>query len=234
MQKKSKCSSNNATGSIAKRATKHSPHVFLYQCMVVTKEGSVPVFQMVSADQRSFLIAHFLRLILTKGAPRPPTVVCDFGRALVNAVAEIFGRCNDLRDYLQKCYDAIVRGSPVMPASYIRLDVSHFIAMVSRWKCFDKKLIAVRQFYIRCISQAYQMQDFERLTYFIESVLAVSLSESIGNTNDGAPVPAEIRIQALNKTIQGVPLKDTECNTEEVNEDKINDSDAEDDVIDTD
>lgn len=120
-----------------------------------------------------------------------------------------------------------------MPVSYIRFDVSHFIAMVSRWKCFDKKLIAVRQFYIRCISQAYQMQDFERLTYFIESVLAVSLSESIGNTNDGAPVPAEIRIQALNKTIQGVPLKGTECNTEEVNENKINDSNAEDDVIDT-
>lgn len=75
---------------------------------MVTKEGSIPVFQMVSADQRSFLIAHFLRLILTKGAPRPPTVVCDFGCALVNAVAEIFGSCNDLRDYLQKCYDVIV------------------------------------------------------------------------------------------------------------------------------
>lgn len=120
----------DATGGIAKRATKHEPHVFLYQCMVVIKEGSVPVFQMVSADQRSFLIAHLLRFILTKGAPRPPIVVYDFGRSLVNAVAEVFGRCNNLPDYLQKCYNVIVQVSPVIPASYIRLDVSHFIAMV--------------------------------------------------------------------------------------------------------
>lgn len=88
--------------------------------MVITKESSVPVCQMVSADQRSFLIAHFLRYILIKGAPRPLTVVCDFERALVNAVAEVFGRCNDLRDYLQKCYDAILQGSPVIPALFIR------------------------------------------------------------------------------------------------------------------
>lgn len=138
----------DATGSIVKRATKQNPHVFLYQCMVVTKEGSVPVFQMVSADQRSFLIAHFLRFILIKGASQPPTVVCDFGRAMVNVVAEVFGRCNNLRDYLQKCFNAVVQGSHVILASYIRLDVSHFIVMVSRWKCFDRKVSAARKFYM--------------------------------------------------------------------------------------
>lgn len=177
----------DATGSIATRTTKSDPHVFLYQCMLVTNEGSVLVFQMISADQRSFIIAHFLRFILTKNVPRPSIVLCDFGRALVNAVAEVFGRCYDLRDYLQKCYDVIVQGSSVVPTAYIRLDVTHFIAMVSRWKCFDKKIIAARRFYIRCISQAYQMQDFDKLKDFIESMLAVALSESIGNTSDGAP-----------------------------------------------
>lgn len=79
------------------------------------------------------------------------------------------------------------------------------------------------------------MRDFEVLTYFIESVLAVSLSESIGNTSDGVPVPAEIRIQALNKTIQGIPLREIEDNAEEANEDEVSESsDAEDDTIDTD
>lgn len=122
----------DATGGISKRDSKHDPHVFLYQCMLVTEEGSVPVFQMVSADQRSFQIANFLRFILSKSVPRPPIVVCDFGRALVNAVAEIFGRCNDLSNYLRICYNAAVKGSFVIPASYLRLDVSHLIAMVSR------------------------------------------------------------------------------------------------------
>lgn len=110
--------------------------------------------------------------------PRPPIVVCDFGRALVNAVAEIFGRCNDLSNYLQICYNAAVKGSSVIPVSYLRLDVSHLIAMVSRWKYLKTK-VAARRLYLRCILQAYQMHDFETLTYFIESMLAASLSEFI-------------------------------------------------------
>lgn len=189
----------DAMGGISKRDSKHDPHMFLYQCMLVTEEGSIPVFQMVSADQRSFQIATFLRLILSKGVPHPPIVVCDFGRVLVNAVAEIFGRCNDLSNYLQICYNAAVKGSFAIPASYLRLNVSHLIAMVSRWKCLKTKVAAARRLYLRCISQAYQMHDFETLTYFIESMLAVSLSEFIGNTHDGIAVPAEICMQVLNQ-----------------------------------
>lgn len=34
----------DATGGISKRDSKHDPHVILYQCMLVTEEGSVPVF----------------------------------------------------------------------------------------------------------------------------------------------------------------------------------------------
>lgn len=166
----------------------------------------VPVFQMISADQRSFQIANFLRLILSKDVPHPPIVVCDFGRALVNAVAEVFGRCNDLSNYLQICYNAVVKNSSVIPIllSYLRLDVSHLIAMVSWWKCLKTKVASARRLYLRCVSQAYQMHDFETLTYFIKSMLAVSLSEFIGNTHDGIAVPAEICMQVLNKTIQGI------------------------------
>jgi len=118
--------------------------------MLVTTEGSLPVFQMVSGDQRSFAIANFLRLILVKGAPRPPMVVCDCSRALLNAIADVFGKSNDLRDYLNKCYDTVVRGSPSIPMTFIRLDVSHFVKMVSRWKCLNAMITATRRFYIRC------------------------------------------------------------------------------------
>lgn len=64
-------------------------------------------------------------------------------------------------------------------------------------------------------------------------MLAVSLSESIGSASDGVPVPTEIRIQALNKTIQGVPLKEIEDNVEASEEKVSENSDAE-DAIDTD
>jgi len=211
----------DATGSIAKQLKKNDPHIFLYQCMLVTTEGSVPVFQMVSGDQRSFAIANFLRLILVKGAPRPPMVVCDCSRALLNAIADVFGKSNDLLDYLNKCYDTVVRGSPSIPMTFIRLDVSHFVKMVSRWKCLNAMITAARRFYIRCMSQAYQMNDFTALSDFLESLLIVAMSEFIGDTND---VPAETRMRSLTKTIQGICIPESTADTEEKNKDDDLDS----------
>lgn len=202
----------DASGGFEKRSHKEDPHVFLYQCMVVTTEGSVPVFQMVSADQRSLVIAHFLRQILSKGAPSPPIVVCDFGRALVNAVAEIFGRCSDLQDYLQRCYDIVHKKPSTLPGTYIRLDVSHLISMVSRWKCLKGKMISARRLYLRCIAQAYQMSDLDALSSFIEAILAVALSESIGSTRNGENVPAQACMEVLNNAIEGTAFVETQVN----------------------
>lgn len=216
----------DATGSIVKRDKQQDSHVFLYQCMLVTQEGSVPVFQMVSADQRSYQIANFLRFILTKGVPYPPIVTCDFGRAILNAVAEIFGRCSDLPAYLQKCYNVVVSSiSNDLPATYIRLDVSHLIAMVSRWKCLKTKVLAARRLYLRCIAQAYQMSDFKTLAYFLESVLAVALSEYLGTTKNDIVVPAQIRMEVLDRTIEGVAFTDLNADDNEAIQDKDNASD---------
>lgn len=157
--------------------------------------------------------------------------MCDFGRALLNALAETFGRCSDLPNYLQTCYNAVVRGFTVIPASFLKLDVSHLIA-ISKWKCLKTKVAAARRLYLRYVSQAYQMYDFDTLTYFIESMVAVSLSEFIGNTYDGVPVPVEICLQALNKTIQGITLEEENERAEKNNEDEDSESDdPEDDSI---
>lgn len=76
------------------------------------------------------------------------------------------------------------------------------------------------------------MYDFETLTYFIESMLAVSLSEFIGNTHDGIAVPAEIYMQVLNKIIQGVTLERENEHAEKGNEDEDNkNNDPENDSI---
>lgn len=69
----------DATGGIIKRESSQDPPIFLYQCVIVSKEGSIPIFQMISADHRSLMIAFFLRTIIAKGIPVPRTVVSDFG-----------------------------------------------------------------------------------------------------------------------------------------------------------
>jgi len=43
--------------------------IFLYQCVLVSKDGNTPVFQMISADYKTLMIAFFLRNI---------TAVCLF------------------------------------------------------------------------------------------------------------------------------------------------------------
>lgn len=64
---------------------------------------------------------------------------------------------------------ALLENTSMIPSCYIRLDVCHLIAMVSRWKCLKgKDKILVRAFNLRCISQAYLMNSFKELEYFIE------------------------------------------------------------------
>lgn len=120
-------------------------------------------------------------------------------------MSDVFVKCIDLRDYLQKCYvTAILGNSSVIPSCYIRLDISHLINMVAKWKCLKAKdKILVRAFYLRCIGQAYQMVSFKELEFFMESILSVALSKSIGCTSDGKSVPADLRMNYLNNIIKG-------------------------------
>lgn len=54
----------------------------------------------------------------------------------------------------------------MLPACYIRLDVSHLIKMVAKWKCLKgKEKTLVRIFTLRCISQAYLMESFKDVEY---------------------------------------------------------------------
>lgn len=201
----------DATGGVVKRESSQDSPIFLYQCVFVTKDGSVPVFQMVSADHRAMMIAFFLRNIIAKNVPVPRTVVTDFGWAILIAVSNVFARCHDFRDYLQKCYMTAVMGNiDMMPPCYIRLDVSHLIHMVARWKSLKSKdKMLVRKFTLRCISQAYQMDSLKKLEYFIESMLSVALSKYIGCTINGQQLMSDKRMQYLNNIIKGYINIDT-------------------------
>lgn len=219
----------DATGNLIKRESSQDAPIFLYQCVLISKDGSVPVFQMISADHRTVMISFFLRSITAKNVPIPRTIVSDFGWAILIAASDVFAQCIDLRDYLEKCYvTAICGNNSIIPKCYIRLDVSHLINMVAKWKCLkgkDKTL--VRAFNLRCVSQAYQMNSFKELEYFMESLLSVALSKSIGCTSNGKAVASNMRINYLNNIIKG------NINANKI-ETIINDADNDDDDDDND
>ncbi|CAL1672842.1 unnamed protein product [Lasius platythorax] len=92
----------------------------------------------------------------------------------------------------------------MLPTCYIRLDVSHLINMVAKWKCLkgkDKTL--VRAFNLRCISQVYQMDTFAEIKYVMKSLLSVALSKTIGCTTEGKSLTSDVRMQYLNNMIKG-------------------------------
>lgn len=199
----------DATGGVVSKSSNCESPVFLYQCMFVDSDGSFPVFQMISADHKSMHIAYFLRKILSQGNSAPRMVVCDFGWAILIAVAEVFAKCIDLRNYMKTCYN-ILHGIPdKIPLCYIRLDVCHFVRMVSRWDCLKHKdKFLVRKFYIRCLSQAYQMISLQELFKFFEAVLVVALSEYVGVDENGIELPSELSLKYLNSMIKGIEAPD--------------------------
>ncbi|CAL1677483.1 unnamed protein product [Lasius platythorax] len=151
----------DATGSIGKKLRlpngEKSPHLFLYQCVCVSEFSNFPAFQMISAKQdASIIISYFLSEIVRNGAPIPKIVVTDFGKAILIAVARIFGNCIDLNHYMQICYKILHNiYSDNIPQCYIRLDISHFIGMIARWECLRGKAPKIRQFYLKSLGRAY-------------------------------------------------------------------------------
>ena len=62
---------------------------------------------MVTAKQDAQRIIDFLAQI-KKRVKSPRTVVCDFNKAIIIAVAHVFDECVDLQDYLKKCFQIIM------------------------------------------------------------------------------------------------------------------------------
>lgn len=196
----------DATGGIIKRNSHGEPPIFLYQCMYVSNDGSIPVFQMVSADHKAMHIAYFLQKIISAGNEPPRMVVCDFGWAILIAVAQIFGKCIDLRHYLKKCFNIVHGNNDTLPSCFIRLDVSHYVSMIAKWNCLKgKDKIIVKKFYLRCLCQAYKMISFEELCVSLEAIFVVALSQYVGSNENGEDLPSELHLQYLNNMIKYIP-----------------------------
>jgi len=66
----------------------------------------------------------------------PSVTVTDYSRAILVALARAFSDCADLKHYLQRCYDVVIKNENTsLPASYLRLDVSHVVKIVGNWEC---------------------------------------------------------------------------------------------------
>jgi hypothetical protein len=78
---------------------------------------------------------------------------------------------------------------------------------------------------LRYVSQAYQTTDFHDLTYFLESILVVSLNDYVGCTTNGFPLAAESHLQYLNGVIKGTVIDEKDDHHDDDDVDNIVDDD---------
>ncbi|CAL1672882.1 unnamed protein product [Lasius platythorax] len=93
--------------------------------------------------------------------------------------------------------------------------------MIVKWDYLRGKLVKIRQFFLRCLAKAYQMENFIQLQNFIKSVLVVALSEEIWLNENNVLLQSEIHLRDINNIIKGVtieeqPVEDTYNCDEEI------------------
>lgn len=194
----------DSTGSLVEAieldANCRSGHIFLYEIVINTCGLTVPVGQMLSSVQDTVTIQVFLLRWLQAGAPVPKVTVCDYGRAILNALCLTFNHCS-LADYVEMCVQHLFHQKNTRPANtFIRLDVAHLIFLVSRQKCFRKDMPVVKDFYIRGMALLISCESLEKFQEILQLLLITSSHDYDGNvegTNQSTPaMNARIKLQS--------------------------------------
>lgn len=201
----------DGTGSLVKKLKKPSgelsSHIYLYQIVTKTDTSYMPVFQMLSASQNTNTIHFWLVEIIRIGMkhkpnfPLPKQVVCDFDRALIGAIVRAFCQCKNLQNYLSQCFICLNGESKNLPPTFLRLDISHFIHMISRWK--ELKIIhpQARLFYITIMAFLTKISNFEQFQDVAKCAIVLTNSEMFGNTKDNIPSYAEHCFKKLHTVV---------------------------------
>lgn len=176
----------DGTGSLVKKLKTPTgelcSHIYFHQIVTETLGSKVSVFQILSAFQNTNSICYWLNEIIRIGSkhttkfPFPKQVVCDFDKALMGAIVRAFGECRDLKDYLSRCFRCLTGSTNALPSCFLRLDVSHYIHMICRWKELKTLHPLARTFWIMVMAHLTKIKDFDKFQEIVKSAIIVSNS----------------------------------------------------------
>lgn len=181
----------------------HFPHILLYLISLKNNNGiSIPVGQMVSAQQDSLQITYFLRRWLTD-FKCPKEVTIDDSAALLKSCINTFTECTSTRDYIQSCFRVLNDGdSCYLPSTYIRLDISHFVKNLMKHKTMAKVDQKVKKWYLNIIGVIIQTESFDLVKKIIEDALVLALFPTEGTLEDGIVLPTAASLSMINKMVR--------------------------------
>ena len=137
---------------------------FLYVAVVTDKisDKSVLAGQMLSESHSTETIKFWLKNVAL--SVRPEEFTCDFSRALLQAASKIFNKCS-IDEYLIRVYKMLDEGEKV-PKNwcFLRLDISHMAALISRWKVFKINCSKnVKWFYVKALCGMLKIESFAEM-----------------------------------------------------------------------
>lgn len=200
------------------------PHIFLYLISVKVPNGkSTPVGQMLSSQQDSIKISYFLdRWAQDFCAPREVTT--DDSAALQKSIAKSFAKCENMNEYLEKCFNVLIGVSPTdLPKIFMRLDIAHYVSSWHRKKELKKMQPEIRQLYLAVIGFLMQCDSFEAVNKIVEHIVILANIKWIGEINKQT-LPTTESLKVLSSLVRSHEI----CLGRSENETKNENSDDED------
>lgn len=158
-----------------------SNNIFLYEVVISTSYGQIPITQMLSESHDTLSIFRWLSQRNKSASKSPNEVVCDFSRALLGALTRTFCEGSSVRGYVETCFLFLHNHTTELPSCFIRIDVAHIIKMFCRIKCLvglHKKHL--KEFYVRCLKLLMESVTLEEFKTILNQLLTVALSETDG------------------------------------------------------
>lgn len=181
----------------------HFSHIFLYLISLKNNKGiSIPVGQMLSAQQDSLQITYFLQRWLAD-FKCPKEITIDDSAALLKSCAITFSKCTSTCDYIQSCFRVLNDDDLCyLPSAYIRLDISHFVKNLMKHKAMEKVDRKVKKTYLNVIGVLIKSESFEVVKKIIENVLVLALFPIEGTLEDETVLPTTASLSMINKLVR--------------------------------
>lgn len=179
----------DATGSLVKKIMRTSlnipsNNIFLYEAVVNTSYGQIPITQMVSESHDTTSIFNWLDKWNKTVTLSPHEAVCDFSLPILGAMSRAFCEGMTLKDYIETCYTYLTKSHCNLPHCYIRVDVAHMIKIFCRIQCLNGTNKYLKVFYVSCLRLLLVSKTIKEFREILIHLLTVSLSETDGWIND--------------------------------------------------
>lgn len=162
-----------------------SDDIFLYEFVMSTSFGYIPVAQMISEKYDTLTIFYWISQWMACGINGPNEVVCDFSKVLISAVSRAFCNGNSLHTYNENCFKALLGYQESLPPCYIHINVAHIMKIFCKIKCLSQiRNKNVKEFYIQSLKLISTCESLSEFDIILEALLTVILSKTDGRYDE--------------------------------------------------